>query len=104
MRTFLPLPQSSLKFSIAWTVRGKNEAYRGLIAGQLEDPGQGQQETDLEAGAKAQSVPVVTYRDSFAGKTIDRPGFTRREREIAARNMKRSRCGASIVSAVPLRD
>ena len=45
------------------------------------------QETDLETWAKAQSEPVVIYRDSFTGKTMDRPGFARLEREIAAGNV-----------------
>src|SRR5215472_16751842 len=42
------------------------------------------QETELERWAQAQSEPVIIYRDSFTGKTMDRPGFSRLERAIAA--------------------
>jgi len=33
------------------------------------------QRPDLEAWAAAQKLPVVWYRDSFTGKTMDRPGW-----------------------------
>ncbi len=45
------------------------------------------QEADLERWAQAQSETVQIYRDSFTGKTMDRPGFSRLEREIATGNV-----------------
>src|SRR5690349_9073528 len=33
------------------------------------------QRPDLETWAAAQKLPVVWYRDSFTGKTMDRPGW-----------------------------
>jgi DNA invertase Pin-like site-specific DNA recombinase len=45
------------------------------------------QEADLENWAKSQTHPVVVSRDSFTGKTMDRPGFARLEGEIAAGNV-----------------
>lgn len=37
---------------------------------------------DLERWAKAQSQPVVFYRDTFTGKTMDRPAWTKLQAAI----------------------
>jgi DNA invertase Pin-like site-specific DNA recombinase len=42
------------------------------------------QEQDLKRWAASQTAPVQWYRDSFTGKTMDRPGFNRLERQLAA--------------------
>jgi DNA invertase Pin-like site-specific DNA recombinase len=45
------------------------------------------QEDDLKRWAAAQAEPVRWYRDKFTGKSMNRPGFSRLEREIAAGNV-----------------
>ena len=45
------------------------------------------QETELKRWATTRDEPVQWYRDSFTGKTMDRPGFNRLEREVAAGNV-----------------
>jgi DNA invertase Pin-like site-specific DNA recombinase len=45
------------------------------------------QQSDLQHWAQAQAEPVRLYRDAFTGKTMERPGFSRLEREIAAGNV-----------------
>jgi DNA invertase Pin-like site-specific DNA recombinase len=42
------------------------------------------QEDELKRWAASRTEPVRWYRDSFTGKTMTRPGFSRVEREIAA--------------------
>jgi len=45
------------------------------------------QERELKQWTQSLSEPVRWYRDSFTGKTMDRPGFNHLEREIAAGNV-----------------
>jgi DNA invertase Pin-like site-specific DNA recombinase len=45
------------------------------------------QESELKLWAEAQTQPVRFYRDAFTGKSMDRPGFARLERESAAGNV-----------------
>jgi DNA invertase Pin-like site-specific DNA recombinase len=45
------------------------------------------QERGLRRWARGLSEPVRSYRDSFTGKTMDRPGFNYLEHEIAAGNL-----------------
>jgi DNA invertase Pin-like site-specific DNA recombinase len=45
------------------------------------------QEQDLKQWGTMRDEPVEWYRDSFTGKTMDRPGFGLLEREIAAGNV-----------------
>jgi DNA invertase Pin-like site-specific DNA recombinase len=45
------------------------------------------QEQELRRWAAAHARAVIWYRDSFTGKTMDRPGFSRLERELAAGNV-----------------
>jgi DNA invertase Pin-like site-specific DNA recombinase len=45
------------------------------------------QEQDLKRWAAAHAEPIEWYRDSFTGKTMDRPGFNRLERQIVAGNV-----------------
>jgi DNA invertase Pin-like site-specific DNA recombinase len=45
------------------------------------------QEAELKRWAATRDEPIEWYRDSFTGKTMDRPGFSRLEREIAAGNV-----------------
>jgi DNA invertase Pin-like site-specific DNA recombinase len=45
------------------------------------------QEQDLKRWADTRDEPIEWYRDKFTGKTMDRPGFNRPEREIAAGNV-----------------
>jgi DNA invertase Pin-like site-specific DNA recombinase len=45
------------------------------------------QEQDLKRWAATRTEPVKWYRDSFTGKTMDRPGFKRLEHELAAGNI-----------------
>src|ERR1700757_4505704 len=45
------------------------------------------QEAELKRWAQGLSESVKWYRDSFTGKTMDRPGFNHLEREIAAGNV-----------------
>lgn len=40
------------------------------------------QKPDLEAWAGGQKLPVVLYRDSFTGKTMDRPGWNKLQAAI----------------------
>jgi DNA invertase Pin-like site-specific DNA recombinase len=42
------------------------------------------QRPDLERWAKAQEIPAKWYSDTFTGKTMDRPGWTKLETAIAA--------------------
>jgi DNA invertase Pin-like site-specific DNA recombinase len=42
------------------------------------------QEVDLQRWADAQTEPVKWYSDKFTGKTMDRPGFSQIEQQIAA--------------------
>ena len=50
------------------------------------------QEGDLKRWADAQGEPVKWYRDSFTGKTMNRPAFNRLEREIVAGNVSTLVC------------
>lgn len=50
------------------------------------------QEGELKRWAAAQSEPVKWYRDSFTGKTMNRPAFNRLEREIVAGNVSTLVC------------
>jgi len=45
------------------------------------------QEQDLKRWAATRTEPIEWYRDSFTGKVMDRPGFNRLERQIAAGNV-----------------
>jgi DNA invertase Pin-like site-specific DNA recombinase len=45
------------------------------------------QQSDLQRWVAAQAKPVRFYRDAFTGMTMERPGFSRLEREIAAGNV-----------------
>jgi DNA invertase Pin-like site-specific DNA recombinase len=45
------------------------------------------QEQELKRWAESHTDTVRWYRDSFTGKTMDRPGFNQLEREIAAGNV-----------------
>jgi DNA invertase Pin-like site-specific DNA recombinase len=45
------------------------------------------QEAELKRWATTRDEPVEWYRDSFTGKTMERPGFGRLERKIAAGNV-----------------
>jgi DNA invertase Pin-like site-specific DNA recombinase len=45
------------------------------------------QKPDLEAWAAAQRLPVVWYRDSFTGKTMDRPGWQKLQSAIDRREV-----------------
>jgi len=45
------------------------------------------QEAELKRWTATRDEPVEWYRDNFTGKTMDRPGFNRLEREVAAGNV-----------------
>jgi DNA invertase Pin-like site-specific DNA recombinase len=46
------------------------------------------QEADLKAWAANQSLPVKQYRDSFTGKTLNRPGWNKLHEQIKIGNVK----------------